>query len=402
MQVAFVVQRYGPEVNGGAELLCRWVAEHLTPYGDIHVLTTCAQDYTRWENVYPAGEETLNGVYVHRFPVDYPRNLRLFQRYSRTLFMERHTYLDELEWMRQQGPVSTALLDYIEQQRDAFDVFIFVTYLYATSYFGLSLVPQKAILVPAAHDEPMLYLPMFRPLFNIPRYIIFNTHAEQRLVHRVFGNRHIPSSVVGTGINVPDDVSGERFRRKYGLADPFVLYIGRIDKSKNVPELLDYFSRVQAEQMPDLKLVLIGRGPAQVPPHPAIVPLGFVSEADKFDALQAARVLIAPSRYESLSMTVLESWLMKKPVLVNGRCDVLREQCLRSNGGLYYRNYDEFALALYTILASPELQKQLGRQGQAYAAANYRWSVIEKGYLQAIARLLMNTGDLFDQEPLLC
>ena len=386
MKVAFVVQRYGPEVNGGAELLCRWVAEHLVPYGDIHVLTTCALDYMRWENVYPAGEDVQNAVHVHRFPVDYPRNVRLFERYSRSLFMEQHTYLDELEWMRQQGPVSTELLDYIEQQRAAFDAFIFITYLYATSYFGLPLVPGKAILVPAAHDEPMLYLSMFRALFNIPRYIIFNTHAEQRLVHRVFGNRHIPSSVVGTGINVPADVSAERFRRKYGLRGPFVLYVGRIDKSKNVPELLDYFSHVQGAHLPDLKLVLIGRGPAQIPPHPAIVPLGFVSEEDKFDALQAAAVLIVPSRYESLSMTVLEAWLMGKPVLVNGACDVLKEQCLRSNGGLYYRNYDEFALVLRTLLSLPELQSQLGRQGQVYTRASYSWPVIEKGYLYAIAR----------------
>ena len=390
MKIAFVVQRYGLEVNGGAELLCRWVAEHLTPYGDIHVLTTCARDYTTWENVYAAGETTLNGVHIHRFPVDNPRNDRLFQRFSRKIFSERHSYVDELEWMRQQGPLSTLLLQYIEDNRDNFHAFIFITYLYATTYFGLQLVPDKAILVPAAHDEPMLYLPIFRTMFALPQHIVFNTHAERRLVHRVFANEGTPNSVIGTGINVPADVSAARFRQKYGLEDPFILYVGRIDKSKNVPELVDYYTRVQAEEMPDVKLALIGRGPVQIPAHPGIVPLGFVSEQDKFDAVKAAALLVVPSLYESLSMTVLEAWLMGKPVLVNGRCDVLKEQCLRSNGGLYYRNYGEFALTLRVILSAPGLARQLGARGRLYARAQYSWPVVERGYLQAIARLFEN------------
>ena len=190
----------------------------------------------------------MNGVHVHRFPVDYPRNDRLFravqpQNFLGATQLSRRVGMDAPT--RPNFHESIAIISRINGIRLTFSSssHTFTQQL----IFGLQLVPEKAILVPAAHDEPMLYLPMFRTMFALPRYIIFNTHAERRLVHQVFGNRHIPSSVIGTGINVPDDVSAERFRQEYGLIEPFILYIGRIDKSKNVPELLEYFSRVQAD-----------------------------------------------------------------------------------------------------------------------------------------------------------
>src|SRR6185369_4556856 len=99
----------------------------------------------------------------------------------------------------------------------------------------------------------------------------------------------------------------------------------------------------------------LGKAVIPVPSHPRIRSLGFVSDEDKFDALAAADLLIMPSPYESLSMVALEAWALGKPVLANGRCDVLRGQCARSSGGLYYENFDEFAEALYALEASGPL-----------------------------------------------
>ncbi|MBK8930747.1 MAG: glycosyltransferase [Chloroflexi bacterium] len=380
-RVAIVVQRYGEEVSGGAELHARWLAERLLPLAEIHVLTTCAVDYVTWANEYPAKTTLVNGVTVHRFAVDQPRDWAAAQKQTQALLLQDHSLFDEIAWVKAQGPYSTALLTAVRQSYANFDAFIFFTYLYATTYFGLPLVSDKAILVPTAHDEPFLYLPVFRPLFHLPRAIVYNTLTEKGLVNRVTGNHGRAQDIIaGVGVNLPDHVSAERFRQKYQIDGPFLLYVGRIAHGKNVPELLEDFQQFRQHQKDPLKLVLIGKANFDLPTHPDIVPLGFLSEQDKFDALQAASVVVMPSLYESLSMIVLEAWLMGRPVLVNGRCAVLRNQCRRSNGGLYYTSYDEFSAALQQLLSNPSLRQQLGRQGQRFAQTEYHWDTIIHRY----------------------
>jgi glycosyltransferase involved in cell wall biosynthesis len=201
-----------------------------------------------------------------------------------------------------------------------------------------------------------------------------------RLVNRVMGNAYVPQFVAGIGVNVPNDVSAARFRAKYGIEGPFVVYVGRVDSAKNVPELLDYFTRFRDETGQDTQLALIGRSSLTLPARPDVLVLGFVSEEDKFDAIRAADVLIMPSLYESLSIVAMEAWLMETPTLVNGHCEVLKFQSRRSNGGLYYYGYDEFAAALKKLLDDAELRAQLGRQGRAFVARHYSWDVIMAKY----------------------
>jgi len=386
-RVAVVVQRYGEEVNGGAELHARWLAERLAHWVETHVITTCAVDYHTWDNVYPPGESELNHVRLHRFTVDFPRRPG-FTEQTVALFEEGRTLFDELEWMRDQGPYSTGLLDYIRDAYDYFDLFIFVTYLYPPTFFGLPLVSDKAILVPTAHDEPYLRLPIMRPLFHLPQVIVYNTEPEKELVNRITHNAYVPQIVAGVGINVPANVSAARFRRKYEIDGSFVVYVGRVDSAKNVPELLDYFIRFRDETGEDTKLVLIGKSNLELPDRPDIISLGFVSEEDKFDAICAADLLIMPSLYESLSMVAMEAWLMEVPTLVNGHCEVLKLQSRRSNGGLYYYTYDEFAAALELLLDDATLRGQLGRQGRAFVAANYSWDIVMAKYRAVLETLI--------------
>ena len=94
--------------------------------------------------------------------------------------------------------------------------------------------------------------------------------------------------------------------------------------------------------------------------------------------------MIMPSQYESLSMVTLEAWFVSKPVLVNGRCEVLQGQCRRSNGGLYYSNYEEFEACMDYMLQNGPAVKMFGKQGNAYAEKNYKWEVIERKYINLI------------------
>lgn len=384
MRIAFVVQRYGEEVNGGAELHCRQVAERLSKYFDIEVITTCAIDYISWKNEYPLGQEVLNGVTISRFAVDAPRNSSKFNKYSEKVYSNPHTEDDEIRWMKLQGPYSTTLLDFIINKKDEYDYFIFFTYLYCTTYFGLPLVKEKAILVPTAHDELPIRLGIFKKVFNMPEYIIYNTEWEKNFVQSKFKNNHIPNDVVGVGIDPIQNLNPDDFIEKYNLDGRFLLYVGRIDESKGCKVLFDYFLKYKKTHENELKLVLVGKPVMNIPKNKDIISLGFVTDEDKHNAMSACHILINSSPFESLSMVLLEAWSLSKPTLVNADCRVLKDHCILSNGGLYYSNYAEFEACLDLILENNELCARMGENGRKYVEKIYRWDVVESKYLKLL------------------
>jgi len=394
-RLAFVVQRYGLEVNGGAELYCRQVSERLTSYYEVEVITTCAIDHVTWRNEYPPGVQELNGVTVRRFSVDRPRHPRFFYHLSRLTYAWRtkrgflrhlQPFLEE-RWMRAQGPYSSTLLRHLSQHQEDYHVLIFFTYLYCTTYYGLPRVASRALLVPTAHDEPPIYLDIFRKVFNTPRGILYNTLEEQEFVHHLFANHHVSNEVVGVGIERPPEVNPSLFRNKVGLDGPYLLYAGRIEESKGCNDLLRWFLPRKSHLPENLKLVLIGKAVMSLPTHPSLVTPGFVSEEEKWAALAGAFAVVVPSPYESLSLTLLEGWACGKPAIVNGRCTVLKGHCLRSQAGLYYENEEEFIGCLKFLLRHPEKARRMGENGQAYVQANYRWESVIAKYQQAIARV---------------
>jgi glycosyltransferase involved in cell wall biosynthesis len=86
-------------------------------------------------------------------------------------------------------------------------------------------------------------------------------------------------------------------------------------------------------------------------------------------------------------MVALEAWALGRPVLANGRCDVLRGQVVRSNAGLYYETFEEFAEALYALEASGPIGGILGANGRDFFRRHYAWPVIERKYLEVFDRL---------------
>ncbi|MCW6037303.1 glycosyltransferase family 4 protein [Spirulina subsalsa FACHB-351] len=381
-KVAFVVQRCGVEVGGGAENLCLQIAQHLVEYWDIEILTTCALDYMTWENHYPVGIEEVSGVKVRRFRISQKRNVKAFNRLSEKLAPRLQTAsLEEQEsWMKAQGPMSQDLIQYISQHREDYDTFIFFGYLYATTYFILPLVADKAYLEPLAHDEWTIYMTMWDEFFQKPRGFIFNTPEEKSFVQKRFPQLKIDGPVIGIGVDPPESYSAERFREQYNIQDPFLLYIGRIDPSKGCEELFQYFIHLRNQESEPRKLVLLGKSVMTIPEHPDIIPLGFVEEQTKWDALAACDLLVMPSPYESLSIVLLEAWTMGKAVLVNGKSDVLVGQCRRGNGGLWYENLDEFEYILKLLKQNTKIQAALSNQGHSFVLKQYNWETITEQY----------------------
>ena len=387
MKLAVVVQRYGADISGGAELHARYIAERLARRADVTVLTTCARDYISWRNELSPGNDQVRDVPVIRFPVSRERSPLAFGRRSEFVFERRHSLADELSWLDSEGPTSPALIKYIRAHANTYDYFIFFSYRYYHAFHGVRAVPGRAVLVPTAERDPALGLGIFGPVFRSVRAVMYNSFEERRLINSVSDNAGVPGVVVGVGSDVPRRVNPDRFRRKFGLDRPFIIYVGRIDENKGCKELFEYFPRYAAHVSRALSLVLIGSSILPIPSHPSIRHLGFTSDEDKFDAMAAAELLVMPSHYESLSMVALEAWALGRPVLANGRCDVLKGQCIRSNGGLYYESYEEFAETLHALATSRLLREGLGRNGQQYFARHYAWPVIERKYFDVLDRL---------------
>jgi len=373
MKIAFVVQRYGQDVLGGAELLCRLVAERLGAAGhDVAVYTTCAKDYITWKNEFSAGETILNGVKVKRFKVERTRDIDSFNKHSDWIFSHDHTEKDEWEWLERQGPCVPDLLEALEREENDHDLFIFVTYLYYTTYWGLKRIKGKKALVPTAHDEPPLYLGIMKELFSLPHGFMFNTESERKLLGRLFSFEGKFQDIAGVGVEIPESLDRASFCRKYDLTSPFILYAGRIEPGKGCQELVDYFLR-SSPMNPDLSLVLIGKLLMDLPVHPKIKYIGFLSPEEKNVAMASADVTIHPSHLESLCMAALESLAVKTPILVQEAANPLKDHCLRGQCGLFYSNAEEFEAALRLLLGDSRLSRILGEKGFAYVQENYAW-----------------------------
>jgi glycosyltransferase involved in cell wall biosynthesis len=400
VRVAIVVQRYGADLSGGAELHARYIAERLARHHEIEVLTTCARDYVTWANELPAGDDLVNGLRVRRFPVAHQRDVRSFGRSSELVFGQVHSLRDELAWLDKEGPTSPALLRAIAADRDRFDCFIFFSYRYWHAYHGVREVVAKSILVPTAERDPAIGLGLFPPIFRAARAIMFNSFEERAMIRAAAGTDDLPGIVVGVGSEIPAQPNAERFRQEFGVTAPFAIYVGRIDENKGCGELFEYFQWFARTMPGELHLVLVGKSLLPVPSHPRIHHLGFLTDREKFDAMAAADVLLMPSYYESLSMVTLEAWALGKPVLVNGHCDVLKGQAIRSNAGLYYESYPEFAETLYAITSSHSLRDALGRNGREYFRRHYTWQVIERKYLDTLDRFARDGSRQASLEPL--
>lgn len=392
-KIGIVVQRYGNEVSGGGEYEAMLFAERLIEKYDVQIITTTAVDYMTWDNYYKAGEDEVNGITVHRFAVEFPRRKKEMDEVTNRILPallngQPISEKDAYAWIDYQGPYCPQMIEYIKQNRDCYDVFIFETYLYYHTVYGLPEVADKALFIPTAHDEPWLRLNMYQRLFQLPRKIMYNAVEERDMVQGILHNENVPSDFIAVGIETPDDVKPERFREKYHISGSYLAFIGRVDASKSCDIMINYFISYKDRNPGELALVLIGKTNMDIPERPDILCTGFVSEQDKFDGLAGAVLTIAPSKYESLCMALLEGMAVGVPALANGECDVLRGHCERSGAGIIYTDEKEFHQAIDKALSDAVQWEEMSQKAREYVRKNYVWTEIMRKFDVAIDEVI--------------
>jgi glycosyltransferase involved in cell wall biosynthesis len=368
---------------GGAETAARQLAEHLRAMTEweSEVYSTCALDPHTWEDELAPGDSEINGVPVHRYVSEHGRLPDFYGLDGRIrLAPRRATRSEGTRWVDYNGPVSSQLVESV-READA-DVVAFYPYMYHPTVAAIGGVKAPAVLHPAAHDEPALYLPVFRGTFGDADGFCFHTASERLLVERTYPVAERPQIVLGLGIGESAG-AGRPGAEILGLGDrPYVVSVGRVDEHKGSKMLAAYFAAYKERHPGPLALALVGPVSFDVEPHPDIVVTGVVSEADKWDIVRDALVAISPSALESFSLVVLEAWVDRVPVIVNGTCGPTREHCERSGGGLWFTSFPEFEAVMDRLLISPALRAVLGQRGRDYIDRFYEWPVLIARYVQ--------------------
>jgi len=376
--LAFVTPRYGKEVIGGAEHAARMMAENLAQELGlaVEVLTTTALNTDTWANHYPIGTETLNGIKVMRCHVDQGRSSDFSHLSGKLLKYPRSATIAECEqWIDAQGPVSHALLHEIKNTQA--EVVLFFPYLYHPIVRGIPLVSERSVLIPAAHDEPPAYLPIFQKVFQTAKAVMFQSKAEERFVDSVLHIAEKPRLRAGLGIeklNKPIEPLSNSLPELVGC--PFLLTLGRVDQLKGATLLSELFAEYKRRNPGPLKLVFAGPVTAQPIDFPDILTLGTVSEDLKWSLLKECMALVNPSAFESFSLVLFEAWSLKHPVIVNSQCQVTADHVKNSNGGFVFSGFADFEAQVNMVTSDPEVRNFLGANGKQYLEKNYRWEII--------------------------
>ena len=381
--MAFVIPWYG-DIPGGAENECKRTVENLShSCVNVEVFTTCVKEFlSDWNtDYYKEGIYEVNGVVVRRFKVR-KRNTKQFDDINYKLMHNQRITQAEEQLFIQEMINSDNLYSYITDHGQEYDYFIFIPYMFGTTYYGTKIYPEKSFLIPCLHDESYAYMSIYKAMFENVAGIIFHSEPEKKLASKLF-DLNAKQVVLGEGIETDIAFNSKRFIEKYGITNEFMLYAGRRELGKNVPLLIDYFCRYKKNNNSDLKLVLIGSGAVNIPRKykTELIDLGFIPKQDKYDAYAAATVLCQPSLNESFSIVIMETWLCCTPVLVHADCAVTKYHSIKSNGGLYFSNYEEFEECINFYLDNPELSNNMAENGKIYVKDNYNWDTIVDRYI---------------------
>ena len=374
LKISLVIPWFGRR-SGGAEYYCLGLARALADAGhDIEVLaTTCKDPFSNWSSShYQTGIEEFGNFIVRRFTPD-KRNADIYVQHELKIRDGKTlSAREEYEWSRN-SINSTDMMGYIGNNRQTRN-FIFMPYLYGTTITGIETAGTNGWLLPCLHNEAAAYFKTFDKIFSTANGCFFLSQPEMEFAKTRYQLPQEKCALICGGIDPITKADPETFKQKYKIKNPYLLYVGRVVPGKGADLLAQCYlhSIDKLENPPDL--VLIGEGETISDPSGKIHSLGYLSDEDVHSAAAGCLAFCQPSWYESFSIVLLDAWQRGRPAIVNAYCDVTREHCRQSNGGLWFADSNQFRHIVQWLIDNPEKANQLGQNGQQYVQQHFNWT----------------------------
>ena len=404
MHAVFVVPRFHP-YRGGYENSMLSIARCLVERGHrVTVFTTTAQDLeSLWLpgfKTYPAGDSTVDGVSIRRFPVSYKRWAR---RATRILGLVPYWRWKAQFWR----PAF-----HVPGLRDALhssnaDIFHVGPLPYNNLiYAGIEAAEYHQVPViatPCTHlgeeantDVTKHYVQPYQiELLQHCRRVLCMTAAEQSKLTEL-GVAPEKLAVYGLGLDMKLSTGGdgERIRAQHGITGPIVLHLGMKAYEKGSITLIEAMKQLW-NSASTASLVMAGpslrafdeyvaQNASNLPRFTNLPPF---PDEQKRDLLAAADVVVQPSRVESLGLVLLEAWANAKPVIA-ADIAVSRELVTSCEGGVLVPFGDATVLAqqIVRLLSDDQLRHSMGQRGQAFAQS-YAGDKLWPRYAEEFERL---------------
>jgi len=369
--IAIISFRYGTNFAGGAEWSLRRMATALRRAGhDVEVFTTCNSAESDWSNELPVGTSRDCDIPIHRFPIDKHDRQRHLLAYQAVLQADGRVSPQMEEDYLTHSIHSSALLEALRKRGQEFDAIVVGPYLFGLTRDVAGQFPDKTLLLPCFHDEPLVRLAVWPASYSAVAGILYHSAEEQEFAQTELGLNHPRSTVIGAWMDMGDSAP-KRSDDADGDMKRHLVYCGRYSDQKELPQLLDFARRYHERHPGRFRFVFIGQGETAIPREDWAKDLGFVGEEEKRRWLNGAVALLQLSRKESLSLVALEAWSVGTPVIASSACAVLMGHLERSGGGAAVGDFESFAQTLDDLRANPQAWQARGRQGAQYVRANY-------------------------------
>lgn len=182
--------------------------------------------------------------------------------------------------------------------------------------------------------------------------------------------------------------------RNLGVDTPFILYVGKPTRRRNLPALLEAFARLKRERKVEHKLVLIGTAlpgtsfAAQVEAlglRDEVVAIPHAPHSEIALAYNACSLMIYPSSYEGFGMPVLEAMACGAAVITLDNT-AFPEFAAGVAHLLPDARVETLMAGIECVLGDAGLRRQMRQGGPARAAA-YDWRIVARRYLDLLIPL---------------